>query len=50
MDNGELKRKLEEAQSLLSDVYAVACNENLPSLESLMSVADSCIIEAIELL
>ena len=46
----ELIKKLEQAQSLLSDVYHVAGNERMEELERLMSVADSCILEAIELL
>lgn len=47
--NTELMReKLLMAQELLSDVYYVACSESRENLESQMSVADSCIIEALE--
>lgn len=48
MTNSELKQKLEQAQSLLSDVYHYACENGMPELESSMSVADSCIIDSIE--
>lgn len=42
--------KLQQAQKLLSDVYHDACQEGDISLESLMSVADSCICEALDFL
>lgn len=44
----ELIKKLQQAQSLLSDVYHVAGNERMEEVERLMSLADSCILEAIE--
>ena len=50
MDINELERKLKEAQDLLSDVYHVACEEGLEEIERLMSVADGCIIDALEVL
>jgi len=48
MNNSEMQKKLKEAQDLLSDVYHVACDEGLSDLERLMSVADGCIIDALE--
>lgn len=49
MDKDELFEKLAEAQNLLNEVYGVACNNpKLKELEHLMSVADTCIIEALE--
>lgn len=50
MTKEESVAKLQQAQSLLSDVYHDACQEGDIGLESLMSVADSCIIEAIDYL
>jgi hypothetical protein len=55
MTNRELLDKLNEAQSLLSDVYAWASfREDTfavnSQVESLMSVADSCILEAMDVL
>jgi len=58
MTNSELKQKLEQAQELLSDVYHWASTpmtnglQVLPlstnsEIESLMSVADSCISDAL---
>ena len=47
MTNSELKEKLEQAQALLADVYHYACENGFISLESQMSVADSCIIDAL---
>ena len=47
MTNLKLKEKLEQAQALLSDVYHYACENGFISLESQMSVADSCIIDAL---
>jgi hypothetical protein len=48
MTNLELRTKLQAAQLLLSDVYHYACENGFISLESQMSVADSCIIEALD--
>jgi len=48
MTNLELRTKLQAAQLLLSDVYHYACENGMPALESSMSVADSCIIEALD--
>jgi hypothetical protein len=48
MNNEEIVAKLQQAQNLLSDVYHDACQEGDISLESLMSVADSCICEALD--
>ena len=48
MSNQELVAKLQQAQKLLSDVYHDACQKGDISLESLMSVADSCICEALD--
>ena len=42
----EALKKLSEAQSLLSDVYHWACESNKSDIESVMSVADGCIIDA----
>jgi hypothetical protein len=47
MTKNELYSKLEQAQRLLADVYDFAQEQN-PELASLMSCADTCIIEAIE--
>ena len=43
----DLKEKLEQAQRLLSDVYHYACAEGLDDMELQMSVADGCIIDAL---
>jgi chloramphenicol 3-O-phosphotransferase len=59
MTNTEMIEKLKQAQSLLSDVYHWASTEmsnglqitpehTHPEIESLMSCADSCIIEALD--
>jgi hypothetical protein len=48
MPREEMLKKLELAQSLLSDVYHGSCDCSDTNLESLMSSADSCIIEAID--
>jgi hypothetical protein len=48
MTKEESISKLQQAQALLSDVYHDACQEGDISLESLMSVADSCICEALD--
>lgn len=53
MDNDikvALIQKLMDAQDLLSDVYHNAIDVNNNQVESLMSVADSCINEAIDAL
>ena len=47
---GALQEKLHQAQMLLSDVYAYACEEGISEIESQMSVADGCVIDAIEYL
>ena len=59
MTNAEMIEKLKQAQNLLSDVYHWASTEmsnglqispehTHPEIESLMSCADSCIIEALD--
>ena len=55
MTNSELREKLDQAQSLLADVYHWACVKETilqrprsPEIERLMSVADSCIIDALD--
>jgi len=48
MTLNELKEKLMQAQNLLSDVYYYASENHLSALESQMSCADSCIIEAFD--
>jgi len=56
MTNSELLEKLDQAQSLLSDVYHWADAESAGALKvnahiaSLMSCADDCIIESIDYL
>jgi hypothetical protein len=56
MTNGELLTKLDQAQSLLSDVYHWADTEAPGLLKvnaqiaSLMSAADDCIWESIDIL
>lgn len=50
MTNLELIEKLQQAQQLLSDVYHHACQKSNMNLESLMSVADTCICEAFDCL
>lgn len=45
-----IQEKLEQAQRLLSDVYHYACENGLSDIESQMSCADGCIIDAIEAL
>ena len=56
MTNSELIDKLQQAQNLLSDVYFWAGTEGAGKLkvnahvESLMSCADDCIIEALDAL
>lgn len=48
MSDQEIVAKLQQAQNLLSDVYYHACQKPDGRLESLMSVADSCICEALD--
>lgn len=59
MTNSELRRKLEQAQSLLADVYhwaetplsnglQIAPLKTNAEIASAMSVADSCIWEALD--
>jgi len=43
----QLKEDLMTAANLLSNVYHYACENGMPELESSMSVADSCIIDAL---
>jgi len=50
MTKEETVAKLQQAQKLLSDVYHDACQDGDIGLESLLSVADSCICEAIDYL
>ena len=45
---GELQDKLHQAQILLSDVYHYACEEGIEEVERQTSVADGCIIDAIQ--
>lgn len=46
----EMKKKLIDAQSLLADVYDYACENDLNSVESQMSCADSCIGDSLDYL
>ena len=46
----EMRKKLIDAQALLSDVYDYACENDLNSVESQMSCADSCIIDSLNYL
>ena len=46
----DLLTDLNKAQDLLGNIYSYADLNNIGSLERLMSVADSCIIDAIALL
>jgi len=48
MPKEEMLEKLQLAQGLLSSVYHGSCDCSDTNLESLMSAADSCIIEAID--
>ena len=43
-----IEEKLKQAQDLLSDVYHFACENGLKEIESQMSVADGCIIDALQ--
>lgn len=45
-----MKEKLQQAQALLSDVYHYACENQFGGLENQMSVADSCIIDSLDML
>ena len=45
-----MQEKLHQAKMLLSDVYHYACEEGNSEIESKMSCADDCIIDAIECL
>ena len=47
-DLDQLLSDLDQAQRLLSNVYHYAQNINDGNIERLMSVADSCIIDAID--
>lgn len=49
-DKMDLIQKLMDAQDLLSDVYHSAITMNNGGVEQLMSVADGCIIDAIDAL
>jgi hypothetical protein len=48
MTKEEMLEKLQTAQGLLSSVYHAACDSNDTNVESLMSAADSCVLEAME--
>jgi hypothetical protein len=50
MTKSEIQVKLKMAQDILSDVYHYACENNLQSIESQMSCADSCIGESLDYL
>ena len=50
MTEAEIKEKLAQAQSLLSDIYHCACEIGDSALEEQMSCADSCISEALDLI
>jgi hypothetical protein len=50
MSKTEMQKKLIAAQQLLSDVYHYACENELQSVESQMSCADSCIGESLDYL
>ena len=50
VDVDSLVADLEQAQDCLSEVYHVACDAGLSRIEDLMSCADSCISEAIDVL
>jgi len=50
MTEAEIKEKLAQAQSLLSDIYHYACEIGDSALEEQMSCADSCISEALDLI
>lgn len=48
MTREEMYQKLELAQSMLSDIYHFACENQLLEMERIMSVADTMIVEAFE--
>jgi Zn-dependent oligopeptidase len=50
VDVDSMIAELEQAQDCLSNVYHVACDAGLDQVENLMSCADSCISEAIDVL
>ena len=50
MTENEIIEKLNQAQSLLSDVYHYAIEVGHDSLEAQMSCADSCICEAFDMI
>ena len=50
VDVDALVDDLEQAQQFLSSVYHVACDAGLDQVEDLMSCADSCISEALDVL
>jgi len=50
MTEAEIKEKLAQAQSLLSDIYHFACEIGDSALEEQMSCADSCISESLDLI
>ena len=43
-----MQAKLHQAQMLLSEVYSYACEEGIEEVERQTSVADGCIIDAIQ--
>jgi|694.fasta_scaffold113966_2 hypothetical protein len=50
VDVDSMIAELEQAQDCLSNVYHVACDAGLSRVEDLMSCADSCISEAMDVL
>ena len=50
MTEAEIKEKLAQAQSLLSDIYHYAIEIGDGAMEEQMSCADSCISEALDLI
>ena len=50
MKRTELYASLESAQDLLNEIFSFACSENLTELSKLMSVADTMIVEAFDVL
>lgn len=50
MTNQELIEKLNQAQSLLSDVYHFSCENGLLDIESKMSCADDCILDTLNII
>ena len=50
MTKSEIWEKLAEAQNLLDEVYGFACSDSsFGDLERAVSMADTCIVEAFEL-